>query len=158
MLQGFYPNTSLSSKIASRPGVATVDALDTYSTTPTLTQLQPYDLVVIAGSGNYANRVQMGNVLADYVDGGGVVVHTAFENVTFSYLQGRWLSGNYSPLVENVQGFTQPDYLGVYSTTHPLMQGVGGLLAENKVQAVLTSGSVEVARYHTNSSLTMIAY
>jgi hypothetical protein len=158
MLQGFYPNTSLSSKIAARPGVATVDAFDTYSTTPSLTQLQPYDLVVIAGSGNYADRVQMGNVLADYVDGGGVVVHTAFENVTFSYLQGRWLSGNYSPLVENVQGFTQPDYLGVYSTTHPLMQGVGELLAENKVQAVLTSGSVEVARYHTNSALTMIAY
>ncbi|HEX9990479.1 MAG TPA: hypothetical protein VGE45_18620 [Chloroflexia bacterium] len=36
MLQGFYPNTSLSSKIAARPGVATIDALDTYSTTPTL--------------------------------------------------------------------------------------------------------------------------
>jgi hypothetical protein len=56
---------------------------------------------------------------------GGVVVHSAFETVSFSYLQGRWLSGNYSPYSAPVGGISQNDFLGTYNPAHPLMQGVG---------------------------------
>jgi hypothetical protein len=156
MLEGFYPN-ALSGQIAGISGVASVDTFDTYATTPTLAQLQPYDMVVIAGSGNHADRVALGNVLADYVDGGGVVVHSAFETVSFSYLQGRWLSGNYSPYAAPAGGISQNDFLGTYNAAHPLMQGVGNLIAANKIQAVLTTGAEDVARYYVNSSLVMVA-
>lgn len=157
MLEGFYPNSGLTGQIGGRPGVASVVGFDTYATTPTLAQLQPFDMVVIAGSGNHFDRVALGDVLADYVDGGGVVVHSAFENVVWSYLQGRWATEVYSPLEAPASGFSENDFLGTYNAAHPLMEGVGNLIAQNKIQAVLTTGAEDVAHYHTNSSLVMVA-
>ena len=70
--------TLLDSQIVAEPGVTQVDLFDAANFTPTLQQLQQYD-IVFAYSGNpWNDPVAMGNVLADYEDGGGVVIVGTF--------------------------------------------------------------------------------
>ena len=56
-----------------------VDLFDAFSGTPTLAQLQQYDIVVAFSNTAYSNAVAMGNVLADYADTGGIVVGLNFN-------------------------------------------------------------------------------
>ena len=58
----------LHDQIAAEPGVAAVDYFDAQAGTPTLAQLQPYNIVVAFSNSPYADAVAMGNVLADYAD------------------------------------------------------------------------------------------
>ena len=71
--------TLLQSQILAEPGVTQVDLFDAANFTPTLQQLQQYD-IVFAYSSTYPwnDALAMGNVLADYEDGGGVVVVGTF--------------------------------------------------------------------------------
>jgi len=65
---------TLHDQIAAEPDVVTVDYFDAQASTPTLAQLQPYNIVVSFSNSSYADAVGMGNVLADYADAGGTVV------------------------------------------------------------------------------------
>ena len=73
------PPATLQSQILAEPGVTGVDLFDASSSTPTLAQLQPYNIVVAFSNNQYADPVGMGNVLADYADTGGVVVGLNFD-------------------------------------------------------------------------------
>src|SRR5438445_11758806 len=64
----------LHDQIAAEPGVTAVDYFDAEFNTPTLAQLQPYNIVVSFSNSTYADPVAMGTVLADYDDTGGIVV------------------------------------------------------------------------------------
>ena len=67
----------------------------------------------------------MGNVLADYADAGGIVVGLAFDWFGPPLgLDGRWMTGGYTPFVSPAQTFSITSCLGNYDTTHPLMQGI----------------------------------
>src|SRR5262245_36505888 len=68
-------------------GANSVDVFNAASSTPTLAQLQDYDIVITSSFCTYANKTTLGNNLADYVDGGGVVIQNVYD----------WYSGNYSP-------------------------------------------------------------
>ena len=68
------PPTDLASQILAEPGVATVDLFDALAGTPTLAQLQQYDIVVPFSNSPFLDSDTLGNNLADYVDGGGIVV------------------------------------------------------------------------------------
>jgi hypothetical protein len=59
------PPSTLQSQILAEPGVTGVDLFDAFSGTPTLAQLQPYNIVVAFSNNAYNNAVAMGNVLAD---------------------------------------------------------------------------------------------
>ena len=48
--------------------------------TPTLGQLQQYDIVVPFSNSPFLDGVTLGNNLADYVDGGGIVVQYGFSH------------------------------------------------------------------------------
>ena len=75
------PPTQLQSQILAEPGVATVDLFNAGSVTPTLGQLQQYQIVVPLsniGAAGFLDATTLGNNLADYVDGGGVVVQHGF--------------------------------------------------------------------------------
>jgi len=69
----------LHDQIAAESGVIAVDYFDAQNATPTLAQLQPYNIVVAFSNSTYSDPVAMGNVLADYADTGGVVVGFNFN-------------------------------------------------------------------------------
>jgi hypothetical protein len=91
------PPTAIHDQIAREQGVTQVefwDAGEGHGSTPTLQVLQQYDIVFAFDAGGVWNDpLAMGNVLADYEDGGGVVVvgDIAWYNFGHDYLEGRWM-------------------------------------------------------------------
>ena len=84
----------LHDQIAAESGVVGVDYFDAETGTPTLAQLQPYNIVVAFSNSPYADPTTMGNVLADYADTGGVVVGFNFDWFGPPFgLEGRWQTG-----------------------------------------------------------------
>ena len=70
-------------------------------TTPTLAELQAYDMVITYADASYADKWLMGDVLADYVDGGGRVIignYALYTQGTLTWLDGRIVE-QYSPAV-----------------------------------------------------------
>ncbi|TVS19950.1 MAG: hypothetical protein EA424_06450, partial [Planctomycetaceae bacterium] len=96
------------------------------STTPTLETLQAFDSVVLWSWNTFANSTQLGNVLADYVDGGGGVVIQTFATSSTTYSpQGRWRTDGYHPIAQT--GWTSGSSLTlgtVADPAHPIMDGV----------------------------------
>src|SRR4029077_4683695 len=93
--------TQLQSEILAEPNVVAVDLFDAMLGTPTLAELQQYDIVVPFSNFPFFDADTLGNNLADYVDGGeGIVVQYGFSFIgpgsTFG-INGRWVSGNYNP-------------------------------------------------------------
>ena len=77
-----------------------VDLFDGQAGTPTLGQLQQYQIVVPYSNFPFLDADTLGNNLADYVDGGGVVVQYGFSHFGPGQpygINGRWVSGNYNP-------------------------------------------------------------
>ena len=70
--------SQLQSEIKAEPDVISVDVFDATSGTPTPAQLQQYQIVVPLGSNPFLDGDTLGNNLADYVDGGGIVVQGRF--------------------------------------------------------------------------------
>ena len=68
------PPTQLQSEILAEPNVIAVDFFDAQTGTPTLAQLQQYEIVVPFSNFQFSDPNTLGNNLADYVDGGGIVV------------------------------------------------------------------------------------
>jgi hypothetical protein len=79
--------------------IRSVDVFDASAGTPTLDELLHYDVVITWQNDNYADSVQMGNVLADYVDAGGKVINSwwAFPGI----LEGRFSDENYTAMNGN---------------------------------------------------------
>src|SRR5262249_25534361 len=89
------PPTTLRNQILAEPGVTAVDLFDAFSGTPTLAQLQQYNLVFAFSNNGWNNATAMGDVLANYQDVGGVVVVGTFawDNRGPWLLAGRWITG-----------------------------------------------------------------
>ena len=65
------PPTDIQNQILAEPGVTGVDLFDAFSGTPTLAQLQQYNIVYAFSNNALSIAVGMGNVLADYAKTGG---------------------------------------------------------------------------------------
>ena len=149
------PPATLQSQILAEPGVTAVDLFDASSGTPTLAQLQRYNIVVAFSNNPYSDAVAMGNVLADYADTGGVVVGLNFDWFGPPFgLDGRWITGGYTPYNVGPTNFGT-SCLGTYDTTHPLMQGIsaGSLCAFFRHTLTLSPGAVSVAMYQDSQQL-----
>ena len=137
-------------------GVTAAELFDAFSATPTLAELKEYDLVVAFSNDAYNDAVAMGNVLADYADAGGIVVGLAFDWLGPPFgLNGRWITGGYTPFVSPAQSFSIISCLGNYDTSHALMQGIasGSLCAFSRHFPTLSPGAVWVAMYQDHSQL-----
>src|SRR5207302_6551423 len=68
------PPSTLQTALLAQSGVTAVSLFDATTGTPSLAQLQQNDIVVAYSNNPYLDPVTLGNNLADYQDGGGVVV------------------------------------------------------------------------------------
>ncbi len=151
--------TSLQSEILAEPGVAAADLFDATAGTPTLAQLQQYDVVAPFSNDPFTDAATLGDNLADYVDAGGIVVQVGFSFYGPGQpygVNGRWLSGNYNPYDYSTNlsasGFT----LGAFNAGHPLMAGVTTLNSNYQNIVSPNPSSTEVAATSNGSSL--VAY
>ena len=131
--------------------------------TPTLATLQQYSAVLVYSNCAFNNSAALGDVLADYVDGGGHVVVA-----TFSFWQewgeiglyGRLQSGGYLPFTLGTQKEWGNPSLVADLPDDPLLEGVttfnGGEIAYRNAGISLTPGSTLVA--HWSDGLPLVAY
>jgi hypothetical protein len=139
----------LRDQVAAFPDVAKVDLADTENSTPTYAQIAPYDIVVSIGDSDYLDREAWGNALADFVDGGGVVVSTTYDTWDGGGAPtGRWETGGYAPFVLGNNDNTTTS-LGSFDATSPLMKSVapGSLETELNTTNTLVPGATLVASW-----------
>jgi N-acetylneuraminic acid mutarotase len=146
------PATTLRNDLLAE-GASVVDFFDAQVGTPTLAQLLTYQIIVPFSNCSYADHVTLGNNLADYLDANGVVVAFNFDwaGGVFS-IQGRWLTGNYTPF----------DDLGTINSTNgtlgsctfsPLCNGVTTLNAFHRMTLTVASGATEAATWNDGTPL-----
>jgi PKD repeat protein len=130
--------------------LGTVDLIDAYHSTPTLAQLQAYDVVLTWSNTPYHDPVGMGNVLADYVDGGGKVINLLFALLPSGGLLGRFVTGGYSAMT--LSGWSSgTSCLGTYDPSNPIMEGVTNVCDLFRGHGTaLTTGSTGVAWWQDN--------
>lgn len=146
----------LQSEIIFEPGVAAVDLFDGQAGTPTLAQLQQYNIVVPYSNLPFSNATTLGNNLADYVDGGGVVVQYGFSHYGPGQpygVNGRWASGNYNPYNYSTFQEFNAFSLGTHNAGHPLMAGVNQLYSNLANIVTPAAGATEVAQNSLSESL-----
>ena len=151
--------TQLQSEILAEPGVTAVDLFDAQAGTPTLAQLQQYQIVVPYSNFPFLDADTLGNNLADYVDGGGVVVQYGFSHYGPGQpygINGRWASGNYNPYSYSTNIQFNPFSLGTFNAGHPLMAGVTMLNSDFENVVSPAAGATEVAQDNFGDSL--VAY
>ncbi|MCA9273564.1 MAG: hypothetical protein KDA31_11020 [Phycisphaerales bacterium] len=144
--------------------------------TPSLATLMQYDAVIVWSNASFVDSVEMGDVLADYVDAGGGVVVALFANTTTSVnrnLAGRWQDamGGYIAIPQG-GGFTTNTTVSIGEVpdpNHPIMNGVeifvndvgigtnGPFGAWRPTNPTLTAGSTLVARYTDGKTLIAVA-
>ena len=146
--------TLLQSALQAIPGIIQVDLFNAETGTPTLVQMQQYGIVIPISNSPFAAPVTLGDNLADYVDGNGVVVAMGFSFYTSPYgPTGRWLSGAYSPYTASTGlDFTNRS-LGTYNAGHPLMAGVSTMVSNYHNVVPLAAGATEVAQWDNGNSL-----
>ena len=137
------PPTTLRSEILAEPDVTAVDLFDGNAGTPTLAQLQQYDIVAPFSDNSFANGVTLGNNLADYVDTEGIVVQLGFSHslTAGAGVNGRWVTGNYNPYTYSDTSIGGSFTLGAFDAGHPLMAGVTTLNSNSSEPRDTRSGS-----------------
>ena len=151
--------TQLQSEILAEPNVTAVDFFDAQAGTPTLAQLQPYQIVVAFSNFTFLDPDTLGNNLADYVDGGGIVVQYGFSHLGPGEpygINGRWVSGNYNPYDYSKNAIFNAFSLGTHNAGHPLMTGVTTLDSDFENVVTLAAGATEVAQ--DNFGVSLVAY
>src|SRR5438132_7359194 len=135
--------TVIQNEILAEPGVTAVDLFDAFSGTPTLAQLQQYNIVFAFSNNGWNSAVAMGDVLADYEDAGGVVVVGTFawDSRGGWLLQGRWITGGYSPYDATSQTNFSDNTANITDPYHPLMLGVSSLSAFYRHGVTLAAGA-----------------
>jgi hypothetical protein len=135
--------------IAAEPGVATVDTVNTSTSTPSAATLATYDLVVSVGDSDYSDPVAWGNELADYLDAGGAVIQFAYDNWNSPGASptGRFESGGYAPFVPGPND-NSPTTLGsILAPDSPLLAGVTTLSTSDNTTDALASGATLLAKW-----------
>ena len=103
---------------------ASISAIYVNSVTPTLPELQVFDAVLVYSNYSYFDSAALGDVMADYVDGGGGVVCAMFELGGGGIMAGRWATSPYA-LMDRSGATGSQAFLGtVYDPGHPIMAGV----------------------------------
>ncbi len=138
-----------------------VDLVDCVTQTPTAQDLAPYAAILTWSNSSYEDNVALGDLFADYVDGGGGVVVATFANTTASadrFLGGRWLSGSYEVIVTQQGTWANQGGIGeVADPAHPAMHGVQTLYADFGIcphpSTPLAPGATRIASWPDGAAL-----
>lgn len=107
-----------------------IDLISNNGVTPTLAQLQAYDAILLWTDNAFQDPDAVGDVLADYIDGGGSLVMATFA---FSrsvgnnwWVGGRLISDGYSPFGISDQRSGTSGVLNLSSAvlSHPIFDGI----------------------------------
>jgi len=107
-----------------------VASFDVSDSTPTLAELQPYDVVLAFSDIGFDNPVALGNVLADYVDAGGrvaVAMHCYNNQFLNLAMMGRITTSPYLPATPSSSAGTWGafDVSSIPSPAHPMFHSIG---------------------------------
>jgi hypothetical protein len=138
--------------------LGTVTTFDASSATPTASDFDGIDVVFVVSDGSWADSVALGNVLADFVDGGGRVVESTFSLYCPEDslgVSGRWVTEGYGAMVNTNPDCDQRDGDGPLGfaavvPTSPLLAGVtsfNGGSSSYRNDATLAPGAVLVANW-----------
>jgi hypothetical protein len=118
------PVDQLRAILQAYPDLSLIDIYPADIQTPTLSELVPYNTVIVIANYAFADSTALGDVLADYLDQGGSVIQTVPTFYGNGWgLTGRFIDEGYSPLTGSGDWFTLAD-LGNFDPSHPIMQGV----------------------------------
>ncbi len=149
---------------------ASVTTMSGYWFTPTLSELQMFDGVLVFEMFdallvfkwfNWDNPEAIGNVLADFVDNGGRLMAAAAENATAGgyEITGRFDAQNYWLISPNGSDFAGPNPMGtVFHPEHPVMSGVSSVVSGVKLgsSAVVSPGTVRLADFTDGTPLIVV--
>lgn len=158
-------DNSFSADVVSKldPSFDAVDSFNAVAGTPTLAQLQGYDAVLVYSDNGFANSTALGNVLADYVDGGGrvaIATFALFDSCDSLGMSGRIVTGGYLPfnlVCGQTSGATRT--LVADLSGHPLLAGVtsfNGGTASYHNPVTLAAGATLVA--HWDNGVPLVGY
>jgi hypothetical protein len=148
--------TQLQSEIQAEPNVVAVDLFDAVVGTPTLGQLQQYEIVVPFSNDPFLDGDTLGNNLADYVDGDGIVVQYGFSHYGPGQpygINGRWVSEGYNAYDYSANLEFNAFSLGTFNAGHPLMAGVTTLNSNFANTVTPNAAATEVAQNSLGESL-----
>lgn len=96
--------------------------------TPTISEVQVFDAVMVFSDADYSDATALGNVMADYASTyrGGVVcaLFELGDSVGTGSMQGRWLSNGYPLMDRSDVSWGQASLGTILMPSHPLMSGV----------------------------------
>lgn len=138
---------------------AQVDSFDAGATTPTFAQLSDYDAVLLCNNFAWADRVALGNVLAQCVDFGKGVVQTMFTTggAANSNLAGAWTSSYNCIAFGPSQVGTSAALGAIAQPDHLIMNGVasffGGASSPRPAGTTLVAGATLIASWSDGKPL-----
>jgi hypothetical protein len=146
--------TDVATKLTTRGFVVTV--VNAEDVTPTLAELQAHDVAFVYTNLSPQSSTQLGDVLADFVDGGKPVVVAVFATA-FIPLQGRWATGAYDPIAPGGLSSGGPQTLSALIPEHLLLAGVrsfnGGSGSYRPSETSVRPGAVRVADWSSGEVL-----
>ena len=128
--------------------LGSVDLFDARYATPSLDQLQDYNVVLTWSNYVYADAIGIGDVLADYVDVGGKVINLMFSMGTHGWkMQGRFMTEAYTAM-NGANIFYAESCLGSHDPDHPIMSGVTDVCDSFRLGgSYLTTNSTAIAEW-----------
>ena len=139
------------------PDVMAVDYFNASASVPALSNLAGYDVVVVMSDNGFADPIQTGDRLADYVDGGGRVIEAVAALATGGgwELAGRFVTGGYEPFWHGPAEIL-PHTLGSNVTGHAIMAGVNSLTDGLPARPTLRPGAEWVASWNNGTPLVAV--
>ncbi len=153
-----YAN-DVKSKLAATNEFDAIDMFDNKAgVVPSLSLLQSYDAVLVWS--NYGPTYGSGDVIVQYIDGGGKVVVCQFAIYAANFSDG-FASPKYRVMTANTYGTGQASLGNVALPNHPIMKSVnsfnGGSAAYRAMNTQLTSGSYTIASW-TDGNILIAAH
>jgi hypothetical protein len=150
------PETNLRAALLAEPGIIAADFFDGGLGTPTVEELQHYDIVYAFSSCIWQDPVTLGNNLDAYVSGGGIVIAANYDWLfrIGTRILGAWLT-NDSPFNDDGQVQVGVRTLGT-CTFAPLCGGVTTLETRFPAVATLATGATVAGTWQDGSI--MMAY
>jgi hypothetical protein len=152
-------NDDVQAKIAGTGLISgSVDVFNASVGTPSLALLQSYSSVLFYSDASFADRVALGNVLADYVDAGGGAVQAVFSFYSSGLdVGGRWRAEGYDVWAPGTQSSGQLTLGTIHQPGSPILAGVtsfdGGSSSYYNTVGALNPGAVAVADWSNGTSL-----